>query len=143
MRKIAATVLALIVLLMLLQIPRTREDGAVPDKENNIASLSDKEGNTENQSIILPGFVELDLNNPGKALCNLNEDFYLQFNIILKDSEELIYSSGLVEYGNYINEIKLNKELQKGVHDAFILIQPYDLGLNKTNNAKFNIKLIV
>ena len=141
MRKIAVILLALIVLFMLLLIPKTKENETIPDKENNIASLNDN--NTEQQSIILPGFVELDINNPGKLLCNLNEDFYLQFNIILKETDELIYSSGLVEYGNYINEIKLNKELQKGEHDAIMLIQPFDFGLNKTNNAKFDIKLIV
>ena len=88
MRKIAVILLALIVLFMLLLIPKTKENETIPDKENNIASLNDN--NTEQQSIILPGFVELDINNPGKLLCNLNEDFYLQFNIILKDTEELI-----------------------------------------------------
>lgn len=141
MRKIVSIALSLIVLFGLLLIPKAKTDDTVPEKESNIASLNDI--NTKQQNIILPGFVELDINNPGKLLCNLNEDFYLQFNIILKETDELIYSSGLVEYGNYINEIKLNKELQKGEHDAIMLIQPFDFGLNKTNNAKFDIKLIV
>ena len=139
MRKIAVILLALIVLFMLLLIPKTKENETIPDKENNIASLNDN--NTEQQSIILPGFVELDINNPGKLLCNLNEDFYLQFNIILKDTEELIYSSGLVEYGGYINRVELNKELQKGEYDAIVFIQPYDMAMNKTNSAQLSVKI--
>lgn len=138
MRKVVAIALALVVLFMLL-FPKTKEVNTVPDKENNIASLNDN--NTEQQSIILPGFAELDINNPGKLLCNLNEDFYLQFNIILKDTDELIYSSGLVEYGGYINTIELNKELQKGEYDAIVFIQPYDMAMNKTNSAQLNVKI--
>ena len=139
MRKIVAIVLALVVLFMLLLIPKTKENETIPDKENNIASLNDI--NTKQQSIILPGFVELDINNPGKLLCNLNEEFYLQFNIILKDTDELIYSSGLVEYGGYINAIELNKELQKGEYDAIVFIQPYDMAMNKTNSAQLSVKI--
>ena len=139
MRKIVAIALAFVVLFMLLLFPKTKEVNTVPDKENNIASLNDN--NTEQQSIILPGFAELDINNPGKLLCNLNEDFYLQFNIILKDTDELIYSSGLVEYGGYINTIELNKELQKGEYDAIVFIQPYDMAMNKTNSAQLNVKI--
>lgn len=139
MRKIVAIVLALVVLFMLLLIPKTKENETIPDKENNIASLNDI--NTKQQSIILPGFVELDINNPGKLLCNLNEDFYLQFNIILKDTDELIYSSGLVEYRGYINAIELNKEIQKGEYDAIVFIQPYDMAMNKTNSAQLSVKI--
>lgn len=139
MRKIVAIALALVVLFMLLLFPKTKEVNTVPDKENNIASLNDN--NTEQQSIILPGFAELDINNPGKLLCNLNEDFYLQFNIILKDTDELIYSSGLVEYGGYINVIELNRKLKKGEYDAIVFIQPYDMAMNKTNSAQLNVKI--
>ena len=139
MRKIVVILLTPIVLFMLLLFPKTKEVNTVPDKENNIASLNDN--NTEQQSIILPGFAELDINNPGKLLCNLNEDFYLQFNIILKDTDELIYSSGLVEYGGYINAIELNRKLKKGEYDAIVFIQPYDMAMNKTNSAQLNVKI--
>ena len=139
MRKIVSIALSLIVLFGLLLIPKAKTDDTVPEKESNIASLNDI--NTKQQNIILPGFVELDINNPGKLLCNLNEDFYLQFNIILKDTDELIYSSGLVEYGGYINTIELNKELQKGEYDAIVFIQPYDMAMNKTNSAQLSVKI--
>ena len=73
----------------------------------------------------------------------MNENFYLQFNIILKDTEEIIYSSGLVEYNSYINNITLTKEIEEGEYEALIFIQPYDLQGNKTNSALLEIKLKV
>lgn len=141
MRKIIAV--GILLLFIVLLLPQLKNVDSKPEKENNIKNINDAEEVKEIRNIVLPGFVELDVNKPGKLLCNMNEDFYLQFNIILRDTDEVIYSSGLVEYGNYINVIELNREIEKGEYDAIVFIQPYDIKLNKTNNAKFNIRLII
>ena len=141
MRKIIAV--GILLLFIVLLLPQLKNVDSKPEKENNIKNINDAEEVKEIKNIVLPGFVELDVNKPGKLLCNLNEDFYMQFNIILRDTDEVIYSSGLVEYGNYINVIELNREIEKGEYDAIVFIQPYDIKLNKTNNAKFNIRLII
>ena len=141
MRKIIAA--GILLLFIVLLLPQFKNVDSKPEKENNIKNINDAEEVKEIRNIVLPGFVELDVNKPGKLLCNLNEDFYLQFNIILRDTDEVIYSSGLVEYGNYIDKLKLNREIEKGEYDAIVFIQPYDIKLNKTNNAKFNIRLII
>lgn len=141
MRKIITV--GILLLFIVLLLPQFKNVDSKPEKENNIKNINDAEEVKEIRNIVLPGFVELDVNKPGKLLCNLNEDFYLQFNIILRDTDEVIYSSGLVEYGNYINVIELNREIEKGEYDAIVFIQPYDIKLNKTNNAKFNIRLII
>lgn len=141
MRKIIAV--GILLLFIVLLLPQFKNVDSKPEKENNIKNINDAEEVKEIRNIVLPGFVELDINKPGKLLCNLNEDFYLQFNIILRDTDEVIYSSGLLEYGNYINVIELNREIEKGEYDAVVFIQPYDIKLNKTNNAKFNIRLII
>lgn len=141
MRKIIAV--GILLLFIVLLLPQLKNIDSKPEKENSIKNINDAEEVKEIRNIVLPGFVELDVNKPGKLLCNLNEDFYLQFNIILRDTDEVIYSSGLVEYGNYINVIELNREIEKGEYDAIVFIQPYDIKLNKTNNAKFNIRLII
>lgn len=141
MRKIIAV--GILLLFIVLLLPQLKNVDSKPEKENNIKNINDAEEVKEIRNIVLPGFVELDVNKPGKLLCNLNEDFYLQFNIILRDTDEVIYSSGLVEYGNYIDKLKLNREIEKGEYDAIVFIQPYDIKLNKTNNAKFNIRLII
>ena len=141
MRKIIAV--GILLLFIVLLLPQLKSVDSKPEKENNIKNINDAEEVKEIRNIVLPGFVELDVNKPGKLLCNLNEDFYLQFNIILRDTDEVIYSSGLVEYGNYIDKLKLNREIEKGEYNAIVFIQPYDIKLNKTNNAKFNIRLII
>ena len=141
MRKIIAV--GILLLFIVLLLPQLKNVDSKPEKENSIKNINDAEEVKEIRNIVLPGFVELDVNKPGKLLCNLNEDFYLQFNIILRDTDEVIYSSGLVEYGNYIDKLKLNREIEKGEYDAIVFIQPYDIKLNKTNNAKFDIRLII
>lgn len=136
--------LAAFVLAVLLLLPLIRHSNStIPDKENSTSSLNEKEENKQIESIILPGFDYLDINNPGRMLCNMNENFYLQFNIVLKDTEELIYSSGLVEYNSYINNITLIKEIEEGEYEALVFIQPYNKEGNKTNSALLEIKLKV
>ena len=136
--------LAAFILCVLLLLPIVwHSNSTIPDKDNNTASLNEPEQIEQIENIILPGFDYLDINKPGRILCNLNENFYLQFNIILKDTEEIIYSSGLVEYNSYINNITLTKEIEEGEYEALIFIQPYDLKGNKTNSALLEIKLKV
>ena len=120
--------LAAFILCILLLLPIVwHSNSTIPDKDNNTASLNEPEQIEQIENIILPGFDYLDINKPGRILCNMNENFYLQFNIILKDTEEIIYSSGLVEYNSYINNITLTKEIEEGEYEALIFIQPYDL----------------
>lgn len=136
--------LAAFILCVLLLLPIVwHSNSTIPDKDNNTASLNEPEQIEQIENIILPGFDYLDINKPGRILCNMNENFYLQFNIILKDTEEIIYSSGLVEYNSYINNITLTKEIEEGEYEALIFIQPYDLKGNKTNSALLEIKLKV
>ena len=136
--------LAAFILCVLLLLPIVwHSSSTIPDKDNNTTSLNEPEQIEHIENIILPGFDYLDINKPGRILCNMNENFYLQFNIILKDTEEIIYSSGLVEYNSYINNITLTKEIEEGEYEALIFIQPYDLKGNKTNSALLEIKLKV
>ena len=137
MRKV---VLIVLIILSVLFLYRNSTD-TTPDKENNVDGLSNKEVIEEVEEILLPGFDVLDISNPGRLLCNMNEKFYLQFSIILTDTDEVIYSSGLVEYDSYINSIELSRDLEKGMYEAMVFIQPYDMAMNKTNSALIRIKL--
>ena len=139
MRKV---VLIVLIILSVLFLYRNSTD-TTPDKENNVDSLSNKEVIEEVEEILLHGFDVLDISNPGRLLCNMNEKFYLQFSIILTDTDEVIYSSGLVEYDSYINSIELSRDLEKGMYEAVVFIQPYDMAMNKTNSALIRIKLKV
>jgi len=70
--------------------------------------------NTTNGNMFLP--------NPADNQC------YLTFEIVLKDTSESIYSSGLVKPGMCITEIVLSKGLPKGKHDAIMKICAYAMG---------------
>ena len=75
--------------------------------------------------------------------------YYLTFEIRLYDDSgrdyEVLYTSGLVEPGKRIDRITLPRELEKGVYDAVVHVQPYRMDEEKTqtNNVDMRIKLIV
>ena len=89
--------------------------------------------------------VEVDFFNP-KENTRL---YYLTFELRLYSNNgqdyEVLYTSGLVEPGKHINRITLSRELEKGVYEAVIHVQPYRMNEEKTitNNADMRIKLIV
>lgn len=89
--------------------------------------------------------VTVDFYNPQE-----NKDlFYLTFELrVLDDSlqgYEVLYTSGFVEPGKHIYEIELSREMEKGVYDAVIHVQPYrmDQEITRTNNADIVTRLIV
>lgn len=77
------------------------------------------------------------------------ELYYLTFELRLySDGDqdyEVLYTSGLVEPGKRIDRITLSRELEKGVYEAVVHVQPYRMNDEKTltNNADMKIKLIV
>ena len=68
--------------------------------------------------------VKMLLLNPAD---NQYNQCYLTFEIVLKDTSESIYSSGLVKPGMCITEIVLSKGLPKGKHDAIMKICVYSM----------------
>ncbi len=75
--------------------------------------------------------------------------YYLSFELRLYESDgqdyEVLYTSGLVEPGQSVNKAKFSRELEKGVYDAVIHVQPCRMNEEKTltNNADIKIRLIV
>jgi hypothetical protein len=81
-----------------------------------------------------------------KASCDV-EIYYMTFALYLDDGTEngeLLYQSGLVKPGNYIQTMELSRALQAGDYDAYVFIQPYRSDqVSKTNTGKVVIDLIV
>lgn len=114
------------------------------------------DNDAQSKNVAIPGWgsltipanqteVTVDFKNPEE-----NEGlYYLTFELrILNNSEqgyEVLYTSGLVEPGLYIQNITLARELEKGTYDAVVHVQPYRMDENKTptNNADMQTKLIV
>ena len=87
--------------------------------------------------------VPVDLYNPEDNA----EMYYLTFELRLLVGEEYetLYTSGLVEPGKHLYRITLSRELEPGVYEAVIHVQPYRMDEERkpTNNADMRIRLYV
>lgn len=89
--------------------------------------------------------VAVDFYNPEE-----NDGLYqLTFELRLPDESEqgyeVLYKSGLVDPGLHIQNITLSHELDEGIYDATLHVQPYRMDEQKsaTNNADMQTQLIV
>lgn len=102
--------------------------------------------------ISIPGRTQLqlpaDVLKADVALHNpeSNADYYdLSFSLIIKETGETIFTTGLIPPGYQCSRVTLNRELEKGKYDAILHIQPYlkDEAHTPVNNAELSILLIV
>lgn len=88
--------------------------------------------NTDENSILLPGIsvinvkendahVEAALFNPEGNAC------YFRYTMILKDTEEVLYTSGLIEPGKAVTEFDLDKKFKAGTYPVEIHVETSDL----------------
>ena len=54
-----------------------------------------------------------------------DECYYMKFGFYLADNDELLYQSGLVAPGKYIQSMEMTKALKPGVYEAYVKLQPY------------------
>lgn len=89
--------------------------------------------------------VKADFRNPEENA----KLYYLTFELRLcgngSQDYEVLYTSGLVEPGKRIDRITLSRELEQGVYEAVVHVQPYCMNEERTptNNIDMRIKLIV
>jgi len=82
--------------------------------------------------------VQVFLVNPDSNRC------FFVFKIILEETEEIIYVSGLVKPGMYLENITLLKALEKGEYNAVLEIHTYDLErYDFTQKSEITFNLIV
>lgn len=87
-------------------------------------------GQTENISVFL--------SNPKGNPC------YFSFDITLKDSGEVIYTSNMVQPGDAIRKINLSKPLEVGKYTAVVHIRTNELETgNEMNSSSFEVELTV
>ena len=79
-----------------------------------------------------------------------NQDYYyMTFALYIGDPEDteedtLLYQSGLVEPGMYIQQMEMTQALEPGVYDVYVDIQPYKSDkTTKTNSGTVKITLTV
>lgn len=70
--------------------------------------------------------------------------YYLTFELRLKDTDEVLFTTGLIPPGQYCNQVTLSRPLEKGEYAAVIHVQPYRISdQSPTNNADMETVLIV
>ena len=71
--------------------------------------------------------------------------YYLTFELSFKDTNEVIFTTGLIPPGQYCNKVTLTRPLEPGEYTAVMHVQPYrmDANLTPTNNANMETLLIV
>lgn len=125
------------------------EQGIVFD--NNAVTYNEKINNKSNSNtgIKVPGYPDMTISseskdfpitllNPKGNSCNF------KFSLIIKETNEKIYSSGYVKPGDAINGITLNKSIPKGNYTLIINIATRSVSTNaEMNGAQVNSKLTV
>lgn len=70
--------------------------------------------------------------------------YYLTFELRLKDTDEVLFTTGLIPPGQYCNQVTLNRPLEAGEYAAVIHVQPYRISdQSPTNSADMETVLIV
>ena len=70
--------------------------------------------------------------------------YYLTFQLRLKDTNEVIFTTGLIPPGQYCNKVTHTRALEPGEYAAIIHVQPYRISdQSPTNNADMETVLIV
>ena len=73
-----------------------------------------------------------------------DECYYISFGLYLTDGDELLYQSGLVAPGKYIQTMELSRSLKAGTYDAYVVCQPYlSDQATQTNRGVVKITLTV
>lgn len=152
---VASIVIAAVAALVFLR-PSGKSNDTVPALEAGQSATRIKIDKADlKKNVTLPGWgtitidkesatVNVPFNNPAA-----NEDnYYMSFElkVDLKGDGEFtsVYESGLVEPGNYLNQVTLSQPIPEGEYNAIVHIQPYTMTEQPqpTNNGDVKVRLI-
>lgn len=70
--------------------------------------------------------------------------YYLTFELRLKETGEVVFTTGLIPPGMFCTKVNLNRTFEAGKYPCVMHVQPYRVSdLSTTNNAHFEMELIV
>jgi len=131
--------------------------GSSTGKVKNGQSLSFEEDqsqvkrSTSQPNIVMPGWnqIQIDANTPDVYVDFYNPaantgNYHMTFELVLADTGETLYKSGLIKAGDHVKKITLSHGLSPGTYKGCIKIQPYtaDDQMKATNNAEFELLII-
>ena len=130
----AVVIITAAVLFGLQQRPTQAESGFTPDLQEGTSAwsgdtLPDKtpENSGEAVGIKIPGYpsISLPANKPDAEVALLNPEgnpCYFTFELVLSDTDEVLYTSKQVPPGQMIEEITLTRPLEAGQYNATLRI---------------------
>ena len=132
---------------------KTPDSAFEPNLDSTASETASNDGNTEEadkpEGIRIPGYpsitvpadttdIEMNLENPVGNPC------YFTFELVLKDTNETLYTSKMVEPGKAITNVTLSHGLEKGEYQAVIKISTASLEDGSAmNGANVETTLIV
>lgn len=70
--------------------------------------------------------------------------FYLTFQLKLKETDEVLFTTGLIPPGQYCNMVSLENALESGTYEGILFVQPYMMDtLATTNNLEMPLEILV
>lgn len=71
--------------------------------------------------------------------------YYLSYELRLKGTDEIVFTTGLIPPGMYCNKVTLTRTFDPGIYSAVLHVQPYrmDEEQSPTNNADLELLLVV
>ncbi len=150
------------IIIALLVKDREKEESALPvsteasgprlEIDANAGDLVETETEAPPPGISIPGWGSITLpagvTEANVSLKNPEENegwYYLTFELQLKDTGEVIFTTGLIPPGQYCNKVTLTRELEAGEYEAIMHVQPYKMDEDQTptNNADMETILVV
>ena len=78
------------------------------------------------------------------TLTGKEECYYIAFGLYLEDGDELLFQSGLVAPGLYVQKMEMTRALAPGEYPAYVVCQPYlSDRTTKTNSGIVKLTLTV
>ena len=70
--------------------------------------------------------------------------FYLTFQLKLTETNEVLFTTGLIPPGQYCNMVSLENALEAGTYEGILFVQPYMMdSLATTNNLEMPLEIVV
>ena len=71
--------------------------------------------------------------------------YYLTYHLRLKETGEVLFSTGLIPPGMYCTKVTLSHPLEPGVYSGTMFVQPYYMREppTPTNNAEYDLQVLV
>ena len=145
---LCAALVVCVVLLLQKTKPKELDRGFVDEsnKDTVMEDMGDKvaEGMFECKMTTSWVFEDGKSESPNAYVANVENNLHtIYFDVYEKATEELLYSSPMLPVGTELDNIKLEKELQKGEYDAVVMYTLVDEDNEEVSTVGFDITISV